>query len=711
MTYPSGFSMPGAFHNDITVTTASQPLIFRPPVSSPSPSGSAFLDNTPKRKRVRGGTPAAADDAPASASLFGAAALPQHTPVKAYALAGTLDTPGNADSEGLSAPAPTTTTPPAQENAQHDGRTPTPLTAPVHEGYLGATSYKHAMDEARSNIPLSSSADNISTGAMTAEVKASQSPIMYNARTYEAAMRVLRAIPPKALAYDFSNANVNPNDAWCRLATLQLHDSFWDTFGKYLEGHRSAESLVQLATKISENSAKPLREDCFDPKEWFQSFSGGNMRWEGLGLLFVHWSFGITEFRRDPASLSRKGQDYADYVVKYRDCSWDIVEITRSTASANTLMLSLVYSQECLESIVSGDESMQNSRLHGETMSMVTYLGFHAIKGQVHDRGVCTQIKRRLFGKIFHGDKVLSMYAGRPPMLSRRFVSTPLPLDIPDEVLMGVIPWENGIVDAQGWNTLGKIYPSTLLRARAYMGYMRDSILDFNLQVGGDVARNDLLNLRTQQEEVVAKFPEFLVFKLEDVEDRAISGPTLYSKLLIELERLQNNFLIERLLCAAESTKPSLGLLQVSIRLLSTTLIFWTHKDRMISKYNLEWIVMGYAAPAAGVLCSDLLRPRGESAALASGTSRSEVVQMLCLLCGFLDWIKPLAPNRDLNTSVRRVIQRVLDETLNSSASAQQPVVETMDWGAEMEINMNDFGFDLLGTFDWMLPEAFQVPR
>lgn len=92
--------MPGAFHTD-TTTTAS-PLLFRPPVSSPSPSGSAFLDATPKRKRVRGGTPVAAnsnsDDAPAAVSLFGAAALPQHSPVKAYALAGTLDTPGNTDS-------------------------------------------------------------------------------------------------------------------------------------------------------------------------------------------------------------------------------------------------------------------------------------------------------------------------------------------------------------------------------------------------------------------------------------------------------------------------------------------------------------------------------------------------------------------------------------------------------------------------------------
>ncbi|TQV92801.1 hypothetical protein IF1G_08725 [Cordyceps javanica] len=93
--------MPGAFHNDVGATAASQPLLFRPPVSSPSPSGSAFLDVAPKRKRACAGTPAAVDDAPASVSLFGAAAAPQHTPIKAYALAGTLDTPENAESDAL----------------------------------------------------------------------------------------------------------------------------------------------------------------------------------------------------------------------------------------------------------------------------------------------------------------------------------------------------------------------------------------------------------------------------------------------------------------------------------------------------------------------------------------------------------------------------------------------------------------------------------
>ncbi len=113
--------------------------------------------------------------------------------------------------------------------------------------------------------------------------------------------------------------------------------------------------------------------------------------------------------------------------------------------------------------------------------------------GELHDRGICTQIKRRLFGKIFHGDKVTSTFAGWPPMMSQRFISTLLPLDVSDEVLLGLSPWQDNIVDENGWNTLDEIYSSTLLRARAYLGFIRDSILDISLQVGGNTSRQELM--------------------------------------------------------------------------------------------------------------------------------------------------------------------------------------------------------------------------
>lgn len=126
-------------------------------------------------------------------------------------------------------------------------------------------------------------------------------------------------------------------------------------------------------------------------------------------------------------------------------------------------------------------------------MSLMTYLGLHVTGGDSHDRGICTQIKRRLFGKIFHSDKVVSTFAGWPPVLSQRFTSTLLPLDISDEVLLGILPWNDNIVDEEGWNTLGEIYSSTLLRARAHIGFIREIILNYSLQNNERMNRQELV--------------------------------------------------------------------------------------------------------------------------------------------------------------------------------------------------------------------------
>lgn len=62
-----------------------------------------------------------------------------------------------------------------------------------------------------------------------------------------------------------------------------------------------------------------------------------------------------------------------------------------------------------------------------------------------------------------------------------------------DEVLLGAVPWRDDLVDEQGWNTLGEIYPSTLLRSRASIGFIRESILNISLQVTGKLNKQELL--------------------------------------------------------------------------------------------------------------------------------------------------------------------------------------------------------------------------
>lgn len=128
-------------------------------------------------------------------------------------------------------------------------------------------------------------------------------------------------------------------------------------------------------------------------------------------------------------------------------------------------------------------------------MALTTYLGLHVSpNADSMDWTVTTQIRRRLFAAIFAHDKVTATFTGRPMFLGRKFSSTPLPLDMSDELLLSKPPLtrrEDCRVDENGWNIDGKIYMTTTLRARAMLSYVRDEILEIALQgmdFGGKMA-------------------------------------------------------------------------------------------------------------------------------------------------------------------------------------------------------------------------------
>lgn len=108
---------------------------------------------------------------------------------------------------------------------------------------------------------------------------------------------------------------------------------------------------------------------------------------------------------------------------------------------------------------------------------------------------------------------------------------------------------------------------------------------------------------------------------------------------------------------------------------------------------------MAYAAPGGGILCLELLRSTFQGFhPKCTSLSRSSIVQNLSLLIGFLDWVRPSAPNGDLCADCKVVIQRVLDHNLNTTMDGGG-ALDTLDWGFATQL---DFNFDLLDTFDWM---------
>ena len=108
---------------------------------------------------------------------------------------------------------------------------------------------------------------------------------------------------------------------------------------------------------------------------------------------------------------------------------------------------------------------------------------------------------------------------------------------------------------------------------------------------------------------------------------------------------------------------------------------------------------MANAAPGGGILCQELLRQTFRGAHPKNPEiTRSSIIQRLSLLIGFLDWTQPPAPNADLCSDCKQIIQRVLDHHLNAETN-ENGTINSFDWNLDRPL---DFNFELLDTYDWI---------
>ncbi|KAK8006523.1 hypothetical protein PG991_012820 [Apiospora marii] len=569
--------------------------------------------------------------------------------------------------------------------------------------------------------------------------------------TLKLCLEVLSCIPSRSTSEILFARNINPNDTWLPGGRLRLASSLYEAFGATLEGTRRYPHLREMASTLCSNSKTRFFEDQEDPEEYMGSFCGRHMRWESLGILFTYWAFSAS-LTRD-GDMDPIGQDFVtgrQLVLRFTTCVSKCMDICRKLcAPPNTLFVFVCFRYTLLESNVSGDASLETWRAHAELVALTTFLGLHCIpRTMPYEPSVSSEIKRRLFACIYNIDMVISSFTGRPPLLNARHVSTPLPLDIDDDILLGdrarllEVARSPEMSDERHFSN-GKLKGVTIMRARGMMAFIRNDILDISLgQMHGDVAAPL---------------------------DTALDSATRYSKLLVRLEHLQNLFFIQRLYAKHGQSDRS-ELLAVSFEMVSLTIYFWTHRDwfkGILGDY--EWLVsrghqlsifssyanvncsltqvMSYAAPAGGILSMELLSPSpppplatppvASSAAMdvtvpsrndttgdrrtsssplsaTAGSSfpakplpkRSQIIQQLSLLVGFLEWIWPSAPNGELCQTVARIIRHILDQTLDgpprgAGPDDAAPLVDwnTVDFATDVS---NYFNSDLLDTFDWL---------
>ena len=97
--------------------------------------------------------------------------------------------------------------------------------------------------------------------------------------------------------------------------------------------------------------------------------------------------------------------------------------------------------------------------------------------------------------------------------------------------------------------------------------------------------------LKAREIQTFTQIPSLLYYQPKDLRDPNVDPVTLYSKLLVQLEHLQNILFIERLSLRHGKINRA-DIIAVSFEMVSITLPLWTHQDRLSPmRDDCEWLV------------------------------------------------------------------------------------------------------------------------
>ncbi|PWY80766.1 hypothetical protein BO94DRAFT_536986 [Aspergillus sclerotioniger CBS 115572] len=587
-------------------------------------------------------------------------------------------------------------------------------TTPILESsaeYLGPTSFASVFVEHRDRFEVDQ-ALRTPTGEDTNE--GAQSPAQGNnaitSRLLQLGVQILQNLPDEHTSNLLFGHQTYIMDACFRPAYRVALDLMWDEYRDVLRS-RTTENLIGAAKRISEASMTSLPAEQ-NPRRWVEAFSGRRTRWELLGTLFTYWSSAASQLSVEHESITRYCQRHSvkgpkELMVHLKRCASICLDLCSQLGAINILFVHMAFKHNILESIASGDKSLSCWRQHGDVVAITTSIGLHReLSTDWNEVSFQHELKRRIYASIYNFDKVISTFTGRPPLLTRQYSTTQLPLEISDEDILSNRLSDAVIkLDSNGWDRSEEreLYPTTVLRARTMLARNREALLEV-LETSQDSitesAVETCLRLKTEAMDIQAQFPEALAFKQEYIDDADIPGQLIFLRILVRLDYLLNLFILERLLTRHKVVSEQ-ALIHVSHEMLDLTLKYWKHKDRFKNHSDFSWLAMSYAVPCSGILCLELLRQATSPSTYMLDLPRSDIIQNLSLLVAFLDWLKPSSSDIIAKGQIKGILRRSLDRILSMPASLCTPT--TVDDMVLQNWVGNEYPhLDLLNTFAWV---------
>jgi hypothetical protein len=470
--------------------------------------------------------------------------------------------------------------------------------------------------------------------------------------------------------------------------------------------------LLAISEKILDNSTRPVKvpSNC-KFSDYHLLFTGENMRWEHLALLFT--AAGLSAIVLGPTDplLSFVGQVAADkqeFVHRMVRLGSSCLGFCTDVGHLNDLGVWILHEHCILVSQILGDAHYLTWRRFGDLASALFATGLHQeIKESPDVPFWLTEFRRRSVGVIYGIDKMMSVFLGRPPRISQRYcsITNPLDLDFEDFAEDGPELAEKlALIDkVTGWNADGVMRKSTHTRCFVIINRIREDILELSLGRSVEDVSAISADIARRNEEAWNGFPKSHKYYPEIWTGKR-SADECVTTVFIYLDVVYNEFLLQRTL-VRRVRAPSEALVRISRLLLSTCIAVVNNRSHLGTVgCDAGWIAVLYGLPSSGVLALELLQQTQNRASTTKDFPRSEVIQNLSVFVACLSWVHLEGDgNYHLCIQARNMIQRILDRVLSPEAtySSHQPFPTPSSTG--------DFADEPMYDFSWMDSAQFDA--
>lgn len=332
-------------------------------ISSGTPARETPRHNRPREQRRAAARESRAPSLPLTLAF--PPALPSHhsasnSRASITAPGTTATTPSSVTAGQQAASAVPVSHPTSPESASTGAAAPSVLGI----GYLGFTSFCGIYEETRHNLNRlqATGATPIGEIGTTAYCGLECSPPL-TPQALETCLTILRNVPDRDSGLKLYDSHHSPSDGWIRPVGRRILESIYETFPAHFGGPNppSDAELTALARTICANTARCVNDEEADPQRWMAQFTGPNLRWESLGVLFVYWELAaryLGPYRPDIGMQFSTVDEGTKIVMKYRYCICACMELTKAAGSGgNTLLLFMANKRTVIESLFSGDAS------------------------------------------------------------------------------------------------------------------------------------------------------------------------------------------------------------------------------------------------------------------------------------------------------------------------------------------------------------------